>query len=348
MPEQHLLPERRPSLRNGGDLAAAGLIPPERAAAIDAVALRYSMAITPTLAGLIDPNDPNDPIARQFIPDPAELENAPDECDDPIGDISHSPLKGVIHRYPDRLLLTPVLRCPLYCRFCFRRGWTGEADGALSDAEMEAALDYVRSHDEIWEVILSGGDPLMLPSSRLKALIGALNAIPHVAVIRIHSRIPIGDPGRVGPALIDALTGDTALWLALHCNHPRELGPDAAAACRRLSAVGIPLLGQTVLLGGVNDDEEVMEALFRAMVKNRIKPYYLHHLDAAPGTRRFHVPLARGQTIMRHLRGRVSGLCPPTYVLDIPGGHGKVPIGPAYLEEGFVQDWQGHNHKAPD
>lgn len=341
------LPARRRTLRRGADLAASGVVPADRVAEIDAVAARYAVAVTPILADLIDPADPADPIARQFVPDGRELTAAASERRDPIGDDVHAPLKGIVHRYPDRVLLTPILHCPVYCRFCFRRERVGGEEAVLGDADLAAAFDYIQSHKEIWEVVITGGDPLMLPDSRLAALISALDAIAHVKVIRLHSRIPVSDPDRIRPALVGALESDTALWIAVHCNHPRELTPAAEAACRRLVRAGIPLVGQTVLLKGVNDDPAVMEELMRAMVANRIKPYYLHHLDLAPGTGHFRTNIAEGQAVMRHLRGRASGLCQPTYVLDIPGGHGKVPIGPVYLDGDLVEDWQGQRHRYP-
>ena len=336
------------TLRRGADFAVAGLVGEDQAAAIDRVAERYAVALTPLLADLIDPTDADDPIARQFIADERELAATEEELPDPIGDHAHAPLKGVVHRYPDRVLLTPLLHCPVYCRFCFRRERVGGAEKALSEAELQAALDYIATHPEIWEVVITGGDPLMLPPARLAALLQALEEIPHVQVIRLHSRIPIADPARIGDALIAALSLQRAtLWLAVHCNHPRELSPDAAAACRRLSFAGIPLLGQTVLLKGVNDRAETLEDLFRAMVAHRIKPYYLHHLDLAPGTGHFRTTIADGQDLMRTLRGRLSGICQPTYVLDIPGGAGKVPVGPVYWQEGEVTDWQGESHAYP-
>lgn len=344
---------RRPSraLRRVADLVAAGLVPAARAALLEPVAARYQMALTPQVAGLIDPADPDDPIARQYLPSPAELDRAADERDDPIGDDAHSPLKGIVHRYPDRVLLKPLLVCPVYCRFCFRRERLG-SDGALSDAELDAALDYIRAHDAIWEVILSGGDPLILSPRRLGAIITALDAIPHVQVIRIHSRVPVADPARVSPALLRALDSETALYLAIHCNHPRELNEAARAACRRLARAGIPLLGQSVLLKGVNDDAATLEALFRAMAAARIKPYYLHQADLAPGTAQFRASIATGRRLMRGLRGRLSGLAQPTYVLDIPGGHGKVPIGPEFIAFGpgdavVLTDPKGERHAYP-
>jgi lysine 2,3-aminomutase len=341
------LPARRRILRSGKDLAEAGVVPPERVAEIDAVAARYALAVTPGLLDLIDPSDPADPIARQFVPDASELTTGAHELADPIGDGVHAPVKGIVHRYPDRVLLIPILHCPVYCRFCFRREQVGGAEAALSETELARALAYIRTHDQIWEVVITGGDPLMLPAPRLATLVAELDAISHVRVIRLHSRVPISDPGRIGPGLLAALDAETALWIAIHCNHARELTPAAQAACRQLNRAGIPLLGQTVLLKGVNDEPAVMEELMRAMVVNRIKPYYLHHLDPAPGVARFRTAIAEGQAVMRRLRGRASGLCQPTYVLDIPGGHGKVPIGPVYLEGLSVIDWQGRRHPFP-
>ncbi len=338
-------PPRRRTLRKAAELADAGLIPAESVAAIGRVAARYAVAITPALLDLVDPADPADPIARQFVPDARELETRPEERADPIGDLARSPLPGIVHRYPDRVLLTPLLHCPFYCRFCFRRERVGGAEGALDARQLEAALDYIRRHEEIWEVIVTGGDPFMLPPKRLSAVVRALDAIPHLAVIRFHSRVPIGDPARVSRELVAALAAEKAVWVAVHCNHPRELAPAAIAACRRLSRAGIPLLGQTVLLRGVNDDAATLEALLRAMVRSRIKPYYLHHPDLAPGTARFRLGIEEGQALMRALRGRLSGLCQPDYVLDLPGGFGKAPIGPGYRhEDGTIEDWRGARH----
>ncbi|HEY1504655.1 MAG TPA: lysine-2,3-aminomutase-like protein, partial [Stellaceae bacterium] len=277
----------------------------------------------------------------------------PEELADPIGDHSHEPVKGVIHRYPDRVLLKPIHVCPVYCRFCFRREDVGPGSEALSPAELDAALDYIRGHDAIWEVILSGGDPLMLSARRLKAIVKALEAIPHVAVIRFHTRVPVVDPKRVTPALVAALRSDKAVYVVLHANHARELTPAVKAAAGRLSRAGIPLLSQSVLLKGVNDDSATLEALFRALISIRVKPYYLHHPDLAHGTAHLRTELGAGRELMRALRGRVSGLCQPAYVLDLPGGHGKVPVGPCYARETEVAgEWQvedprGDSHLYP-
>ncbi|HJS32536.1 MAG TPA: lysine-2,3-aminomutase-like protein [Alphaproteobacteria bacterium] len=332
--------------RSAAELVAAGAAGSERAGEIAAVAARYAVAVTPAMLELIDAGDSADPIARQFVPDARELDARPEERPDPIGDWTHSPVKGVVHRYPDRVLLKPTHACAVYCRFCFRREMVGPGGEALTPAELAAALDYIRAHGEIWEVILSGGDPLVLSPRRLGEIFGALGDVAHVQVIRIHTRVPVVEPARIDHRLLAALASDKAVYMALHANHPREFTPEARAACRRIVAAGIPMLGQSVLLKGVNDDPATLEALMRAFVANRIKPYYLHHADLAPGTGHFRTTIAEGQALIRDLRGRVSGLCQPTYVLDIPGGHGKVPIGPTYLRpDGAVEEPGGVAHR---
>jgi lysine 2,3-aminomutase len=322
---------REKVLRTAADLVAAGLVPPERRAEIARIAAQFSLAITTEMADLIDPADPADPIAAQFVPQEAELTTSPEERGDPIGDAAHSPVKGIVHRYPDRVLLKPLHVCPVYCRFCFRREMVGPGGEALTLAELATALDYIRARPEIWEVIVTGGDPFMLAPRRLAGIVGALDGIAHLGVIRLHTRVPIVDPGRVDAALVAALRAEKAVFVAIHVNHPRELTDAARAACRRLVDAGIPLLSQTVLLKGVNDDAATLTALMRGLVAMRVKPYYLHHGDLARGTAHFRTTIAAGQAIQREMRFRVSGLCQPSYVLDLPGGDGKVPIGPSYL-----------------
>jgi lysine 2,3-aminomutase len=343
------------TLRTLKALERHGLLAPDPRLAEAAEAM--AIAITPEMLGLIDRADiANDPIARQFVPSVAETKVAREELSDPIGDEARTPVKGIVHRYPDRVLLKPVHVCPVYCRFCFRREKVGPGGEALSAAELETALAYIRRRPEIWEVILTGGDPLMMAPRRLGGLIAALDAIGHVGALRIHSRVPIADPGRVTDELIRTLKPRRApLWLGVHCNHPRELGPPARAALGRLADAGIPLLGQTVLLAGINDNSDTLDQLMRALVGARVKPYYLHHPDLVRGTGHFRVSIARGQALMRALRGRLSGLAQPTYVLDVPGGHGKVPIGPGYLgddpdalpDELQVRDAFGRTHRYP-
>lgn len=336
------------TLRHPAELVAGGLVPPERLPALEAVAARYAVAITPAMAELVDPADPADPIARQFVPDPSELDTRPEELADPIGDEAHAVAPGLIHRYPDRVLLKLVQVCAVYCRFCFRRETVGPDATHLTAAALAEAIAYIAGHPDIWEVIVSGGDPLVASPRRLAALIADLAAIPHVKVVRFHTRVPVVAPETVTADLVAALKAPgIATWVAVHANHPRELTPATRAAIAALADAGIPLIGQTVLLAGINDDPATLGALMRGLVECRVKPYYLHHGDLAPGTAHFRTSLADGQALMRALRGRHSGLCQPTYVLDIPGGHGKSPVGPSYVEEGTVEDWQGGRHAYP-
>ncbi len=341
------------SVKNLDDLASLGLIEPERLAGIRAVAERYATALTPAVLSLIDKTDPNDPIARQFVPDAAELKTTPEERADPIGDHAHTPVKGIVHRYPDRVLLKAVHICPVYCRFCFRREMVGpQGDGMLSHDELAAALAYITAHDEIWEVILTGGDPLVLSPRRLTEIMRGLADIPHVKIVRFHTRVPVVTPEHVDEALIAALKqSGKVVYVALHANHARELTENARAACSRLIDAGFPMVSQTVLLKGVNDDPAELGALMKAFVETRIKPYYLHHPDLAPGTGHFRLDITEGRKIVAALRGTISGLCQPTYVLDIPGGHGKTVIGENSVQgEGgcySLSDFRGKVHEYP-
>ena len=333
------------TLRSIAQLRDAGLVPAEQTAALDKVAARYVVAITPAIAQLIDRDDPNDPIARQFIPDPAELAWQPNEQADPIGDDAFSPAEGIVHRYPDRVLLKLIYACPVYCRFCFRREMVGPGGRrSLTADKREAAYRYISQHPEIWEVIVTGGDPLLLPPSLLGDVVGRLAAVDHVKIVRLHTRMPAVAPERITAELVEALRAPgVTTYVALHANHPRELSPAARAACARIVDAGIPMLSQTVLLRDVNDDVDTLSALMRAFVECRIKPYYLHHPDLAPGTGHLRSSIAAGQDLMRQMRGRVSGLCQPTYVLDSPGGAGKVPIGPNYISA--TADGAGHAYE---
>jgi lysine 2,3-aminomutase len=337
------------TLRKPSDLVEARLVKPERLASLQKVAARYAVAITPALAELIDPADPHDPIALQFVPHERELRSGPEENADPIGDEVHTPVPGVVHRYPDRVLLKIVNACAVYCRFCFRREMVGPGRGALTGKALAAALDYIARRPEIWEVILTGGDPLLLQPRRLKDVMARLGAIDHVKVVRLHTRIPVAAPERITPTLLRALRTDKATFVVLHANHPRELTDQARAACARVIDGGIPMLSQSVLLRGVNDSVETLGALMRALVECRIKPYYLHHADLAPGTAHLRTSIAQGQALLRALHGRYSGLCQPHYVLDIPGGHGKSPIGPSYLstDGNEIVDFKGARHSYP-
>jgi lysine 2,3-aminomutase len=328
------------TLRDPTELVAQGLAPAAELADLQKVASRYAIAITPDLAALIDPSDPADPIARQFVPTKDELLVDESESADPIGDHAFSPVAGVVHRYPDRVLLKLVHVCAVYCRFCFRREMVGPGkDSALSEAAYAGALNYIRTHKQIWEVILTGGDPLMLSPRRLAQVMGDLAAIDHVRIIRVHTRVPVADPSRISDDMVRALTvAGATVWVALHANHARELTERARTAVARLVDAGIPMVSQSVLLRGVNDNIIALEELMRVLVECRVKPYYLHHGDLAAGTAHLRTTLAHGQALMGALRGRVSGLCQPQYVLDIPGGAGKSPVGPNYVqaENSFV------------
>jgi lysine 2,3-aminomutase len=320
------------TLREPDALIAAGLAGPEEREGLAAVARRYATAITPAMADLIRRGDAHDPIARQFVPDRRELSISAEERADPIADNAHSPVKGVVHRYADRVLLKPHHACPVYCRFCFRREMVGPGGEALSPAELDAAIAYIADRPEVAEVILTGGDPMMMAPRRLADLIGRLAAIEHVAVVRLHTRVPVVDGARVDAAMLAALRAPgAAVWVGLHVNHARELeAAGAEAAIGRLADGGVPLVSQTVLLAGINDETEILADLFRRLIALRVKPYYLHVTDPAPGTAHLRVSQERGQAIMRALRGRLSGLAQPTLVLDPPDGSGKIPVGPVF------------------
>ena len=331
-------------------LGKAGLVDESDIASLKAVEDNFSIRIPPHAVSQMQLAERDDPVYAQYVPDRRELDFGDHELEDPIGDGTFEKEKGITHRYPDRLLFKPTHTCQVYCRFCFRREKVGHPEATLNRVETEAALSYIRTHEDIWEVILSGGDPLVLSDRRIGALMEALGEIDHIGIIRFHTRAPLVAPERVSPDLINALkrAGKTVL-MVIHVNHPQELTNEVRSALSRLADAGIPLYAQTVLLKGVNDDAATLERLFRMLVSNRVKPYYLHHLDKAKGVGHFRVSIARGQAIMRELRGRVSGICQPTYVLDIPGGHGKVPIGPVYLEgpdDGYYQvtDYLGETH----
>ncbi len=327
-------------LRTAEQLLEAGLIAAADLETVRAVTGTYPAALPEALVALIDREDPNDPIARQIVPSALERTIAPEELADPTGDGAHSPVPGVVHRHGDRALLKVVQVCPLYCRFCFRRETVGA--GALSPAELDAALAYIAGRPEIWEVILTGGDPFMLPAAKARALTQRLAAIAHVRVIRWHTRMPVADPGRVDAAYAEALAAPgKAVYVAVHANHPRELSQAARAACRRLIGAGATLVSQTVLLKGVNDDLETLSALMRGFVETGVKPYYLHHPDLAPGTGHFRVGLEEGRALAQALRDTLSGLCQPTYVLDIPGGVSKALSAASEVEGSAVRGRDG-------
>jgi lysine 2,3-aminomutase len=336
------------TLRTVDDLVRAKLVAPEGVPALREVTGRYMLSVTPDLTSLIETAD--DPIARQFIPDTRELETAPEELADPIGDETHSPVEGIVHRYPDRVLLKLLHICPAYCRFCFRRERVGKEDKILGEEALQQALDYIAGNKKIWEVIFSGGDPMMLSPRRIEDVVRRLEPIRHVKILRWHTRVPVVSPKKITRALIEALkAGSKTTYVAVHANHPHEFTPAARKAIAMLADSGISLLSQSVLLKDINDDADTLEQLMRTFVELRIKPYYLHHPDLAPGTGHFRLPLKHGQALATELRKRASGLCQPFYMLDIPGGHSKVPVNESYLAEkkdGYVlRDIWGGVHR---
>ena len=332
-------------------LLEAGFIDKSIMREIAIVADRFAIAITPQMQELIVEN--NDAIAAQFIPTVKEMLWDSSELEDPIADNSYSPQPGIVHRYPDRVLLKPIHICAVYCRFCFRREMIGPgSEAALNNDALEAALDYIASRKEIWEVIITGGDPMIMPAKKIANIMQRLNQIDHLAVIRFHSRIPVVRPDLIDDKMLAALKSNKAVYIVLHVNHSQELSAMARVACAKLIDNGFPMLSQTVLLNKVNADVATLTNLFRSLTAMRIKPYYLHHGDLARGTGHFRTSIATGQEIMQALRGNVSGLCQPLYVLDIPGGHGKVPINNSYIEncgdKYQVTDYQGNKHDYQD
>lgn len=337
------------ALTTASECITAGLADSRDASELEAVAADFRIRISPAMRAAM--HEPDDGVARQFVPSALERIIRAEELADPIGDAAHAPVKGVTHRYPDRVILHVTQTCEVYCRFCFRRETVGDS-GALPDADLEAALTYIAAHPQIREVILTGGDPLTLSSRRLARVMARLHAILHLDVIRIHTRVPVVAPEKITDAVLAALQGRAVVYLVLHSNHAQELTEAASTALGRLFAAGIPLLSQTVLLRGVNDNADALEDLFRALIRNRVKPYYLHHCDLARGAGHFRTTIREGQAIMAALRGRLSGVAMPTYVLDIPGGYGKVPIGPDHLApqgDGWqVTDPRGGRHRYDD
>ena len=311
--------------RSPEELVSAGVVAAAELDMIARVAEQYVISLPAPLARLIDPANPADPIRAQYVPSSEELEVRPGEADDPIGDEAHSPVPGIVHRYADRVLLKITSTCPVYCRFCFRRERVGPEKGLpLGKAELEAALNYIAQRPEIFEVILTGGDPMILSASRAGDITRRFEEIEHIKVIRWHTRVPVAAPERITRDFVEAIRSRTkAVFVAVHANHAREFTPEAVVAIRRLAEAGISLVSQSVLLRGVNDRFEDLADLMRAFLSVGIKPYYLHQLDAAPGTSHFRVPVEEGQALVRRLRDELSGLATPHYVADIPGGVSK-------------------------
>ena len=291
----------------------------------------FRFGITPYIANLIDPWDVNCPIRRQVIPSINETEITPDELVDSLNEDKHSPVPGLVHRYPDRVLMLINTQCASYCRFCTRSRLVGDPHQQFNSQSYQAQIDYIAANPVIRDVLLSGGDPLILPQQVLESILQRLRDIPHVEVIRIGTRVPIFLPMRIDQDLCSMLRKYHPLWVNIHVNHPKEITPEAKGAFSRLADAGIPLGSQTVLLAGVNDCPQVMKKLFQILVQNRVRPYYLYQCDQVPGTGHFRTSIGTGLEILENLRGHTSGFAIPTYVIDAPEGGGKVPILPQYL-----------------
>lgn len=301
---------------------------------IDAAAARYGMRATPCYLDLAERADPADPIWALAVPDPAELDQRPEELEDPIGDEAHRPLPGLVRRYEDRVLLSPTPVCSVHCRHCFRKRLVGRAEHALDEAALDRAVAWIAERPTLREVILTGGDPLTLSDGRLLTLLGRLDRLEHLRSLRLHSRMPVVNPYRITTELAAGLGRlGTPVMVVTHFNHPRELAAPARQALERLRAAGVERLNQAVLLAGINDTVAVQRALIEALLDARVRPYALHHADRVPGTAHRRTTLARGRALMATLRGTVPGHALPRYLLDLPGGHGKVPVEPDWLTE---------------
>ncbi len=289
------------------------------------------MAITPYYLSLINLEDPHDPIRRQAIPTAHELYQSPADLLDPLHEDTDSPVPGLTHRYPDRVLLLVTDMCSMYCRHCTRRRFAGQTDQAVPLEQIDRCIEYVREHEEVRDVLISGGDPLVMADDRLEYVISRLRAIDHVEIVRIGSRTPVVMPQRITPELCSMLKKYHPIWLNTHFNHPREFTEASRAACARLADAGVPLGNQTVLLAGVNDCVYTMKKLMHELVKSRVRPYYIYQCDLSMGLEHFRTPVSKGIEIMEALRGHTSGFCVPTFVIDAPGGGGKTPVMPNYV-----------------
>jgi lysine 2,3-aminomutase len=303
----------------------------EREGARRALQAGLPMSITPYYLGLCDRDDPACPVRRQCVPRLEESETVPGDLVDPLGEEAHSAAPNLVLRYPDRALLIATDRCSVYCRFCTRARMVGQDGGARSEERLRPAIEYLRAHPEVREVIVSGGDPLVMSTARLVRVLELVRSVPSIEIVRLATRAPVVLPMRITPSLCRALRRFAPLWLMTHFNHPRELTPRSVAALERLVDHGVPVMNQTVLLRGVNDDATTLETLFRGLIRARVRPYYLLQTDPMRGTAHLRTPLATGIAIMEALQGRLSGIALPKFIVDTPGGKGKVPVGPNYM-----------------
>jgi len=327
------------------------LTPEERAGCLFADK-KLSLAITPYFFNLIDLEDPNCPIRKQVIPRAGEMQISAEEQLDSLGEDEHSPVPGLVHRYPDRVLFLVTDRCAAYCRYCTRSRLVSNAQDYNFHPDYEQALRYIESHPEIRDVLLSGGDPLLLSDKKLEHLLSRLRAIKHIEFIRIGSRIPVFLPQRITPELCEIFKQYGPIWMSIHVNHPKEATAELKEACERLSFAGVPLGNQSVLLKGINDDVDVMKALVHRLLRMRVRPYYLYQMDLITGGSHFKVDVRKGLEIIRALRGHTTGYAVPQYVIDAPGGGGKVPVNPDYVEsitddEVIFRNYEGKRFSYP-
>jgi lysine 2,3-aminomutase len=291
----------------------------------------FRVEITPYFVSLIDPDDPNDPIRRQVIPTDAEIVPFTGMMEDSLAEDVHSPVRGLVHRYPDRVLMLVTTQCASYCRYCTRARLVGDPAVTFSRDEFEKQIDYLKRTPQVRDVLISGGDPLVLAPKILEELLGRIRQIPHIEVIRIGTRVPIFMPMRINAELTDMLQKFHPLWMNIHINHPNEISQELVEACDRLSRAGIPLGNQSVLLAGINDCSHIQRQLVHDLLRIRVRPYYLYQCDLVEGAGHFRTPVAKGVEIIEALRGHTSGFAIPTYVVDAPGGGGKIPVGPDYM-----------------
>ena len=328
------------------------LIGEERAGTILA-GKKLALGITPHFFSLIDPQDPDCPIRRQVVPRIEEASRAPDEMVDPCGEDSHMPVPGLVHRYPDRVLLLVTDRCASYCRYCTRSRVVSGAGEQELTVDLEGAFRYLENHPEVRDVLLSGGDPLLLSDAKLNAILTRLRSISSIEFIRIGTRIPIFLPQRITPELVAMLKQHHPLWMSIHSNHPKELSYEVREALGRLADAGIPLGNQSVLLKGVNDRSEILKDLFHKLLLCRVRPYYLYQCDLITGSAHLRTTIREGQEIMEQLRGYTTGYAVPTYVVDGPGGGGKIPIGPGYIvgmadDRVILKNYKGDVYEDPE
>ena len=294
---------------------------------------RFPVGITPYWASLLDPNNARCPLRMQVIPTAQEHLVSKNEMLDPLAEDSHSPVPGIVHRYPDRVLLLPLNMCAAYCRYCTRSRWVGDENEMMFGPRLDAAIDYLRANKQIRDVLISGGDPLLFSDKRLDDLLGRLRAIDHIEFIRIGTRVPVFLPMRITPELVATMRKHHPLWISIHFNHPKEITPEVKRACTMLADGGFPLGSQSVLLKGINDDPQIFKTLVHELLKIRVRPYYIYQCDPVTGTTHFRTTVAKGVEIIEALRGHTTGYAVPTFVVDAPGGGGKVPINPNYVLE---------------